>query len=104
LSDRDIYKHLALLPRQNLTVKDAMTSSPYVAQGFEMLSKIARTMADNKYGCTIVENAEGQICGIFTTIDALYILSNLLKESGESEFHTMNIEDYLRVHQPRVAV
>ncbi|MGE0763638.1 MAG: HPP family protein [Bdellovibrionales bacterium] len=104
LSDRDIFRHLALSSVGDAKVRDAMSASPYVVTWAEGLAKIARTMADNKYGCTIVVDATGKVKGIFTTVDAMAILARLLHEPGDSEFHVMSVTDYLNHYRPVEAV
>lgn len=104
ISDRDVYKHLALGQTHKALVQDAMSQHPYAVAPSESLAKVATQMAENKFGCTVVVDADRQVKGIFTTTDALYILAQLLNRDGESEFHKMNIEDYLNHHQFNVAI
>jgi predicted transcriptional regulator len=104
LSERDIYKQVALGNHEHLTVGDAMSSAPFIVKAQNQLSKVVRIMAENKFGCAIVENPEGDVCGIFTTTDALYVLSWMLQENEESEFYAMSVEEYLNFHQPKAAV
>lgn len=99
LTERDIYKHLALGHTHKTEVREAMVINPFIVSGGETLAKVARAMADNKYGCTVVVNLKGEVSGIFTTTDALTILARLLDQSGESDFHVMSIEDYLNQYQ-----
>lgn len=44
------------------------------------LSEVTKTMATEKYGSAVVINNDGAVLGIFTTIDALNILTKLLKK------------------------
>lgn len=60
-----------------LRVSDAMSSNPYTASPDTPLSEVARRMADERYGAVLIVD-DGTIQGIFTTTDALRILSQLL--------------------------
>ena len=62
-------------------VEDAMTADPYVVASDAPLEDVARTMAEHKYGSAIVLD-RGEVKGIFTTIDALRALLDLLVHRG----------------------
>ena len=78
LSERDIWRHMALNAKAKSTVREVMVSKPYVVQPEDLLSNVTEVMAKNKYGCAIVVNDQG-ICGIFTSTDALKMLAELLR-------------------------
>ncbi len=95
LSDRDIYRQMAFQPTKKL-VSEAMSLNPFTVKSGERLGPVVKMMADNKYGCAIVCNSQEKVVGIFTTTDALYILSRLLEDSDDSSgFRVMSIEEYL---------
>lgn len=60
-----------------LRVSDAMTANPYVASPDTPLSEVTLRMADQRYGAVLIVD-DGIVQGIFTTTDALRILSQLL--------------------------
>lgn len=69
--------------RTRMLVKDIM-SSPVVTTDEEAPSnKIAKLMADNKFGCTIVANKDGKPLGIITERDLVIrvLAKNLKPES-----------------------
>lgn len=74
VSERDLGKRIFL--RQK--VSDLMITNPYRVKKGEKLSSVVAKMATKKYGCAVVEDKEGKVVGIFTTTDALHLLSNLL--------------------------
>lgn len=98
ISDRDIYRAIAIKNTPQLLVKEAMDGKPYLVSANISLKEVAQNMAQNKYDCVLVKGLQGQVRGIFTTIDALYILSRLL-DGPDDHFRTMNIEEYLAHHQ-----
>lgn len=58
-------------------VEEAMTEDVYTVAPSEPLEAVARAMATKKYGCAVV--VEGRdVVGIFTAVDALRALANLL--------------------------
>lgn len=95
VSERDILRYLAGHPGAKVDVEKVMSPAPYVVGPHEPLSKVAKVMAENKYGCTIVAGPKG-ICGIFTTTDALKILAQILADPDRNPFKMMKIEDYFR--------
>ncbi len=95
LSERDIYRHMALHPNSKASVHEAMIANPYLVEPTDLLADVAETMAREKYGCAIVVGSNG-ICGIFTTTDALRILALMLREPLSSPFKVMRLEEYFR--------
>lgn len=61
----------------DLRVTDAMTPDPYTASPSEKVEPVAREMAKKRYGAVLVVD-EGQVKGIFTTTDALWMLAEVL--------------------------
>lgn len=96
LSERDILRFKALHPeKKRAATREAMTSAPFVVTPDASLADVAKEMAESKYGCAVVAGPKG-IVGIFTTTDALKILSALLHEDDPAPFRIMRIEEYLR--------
>lgn len=79
LSDRDIQvlEFLAKDHAEALRVDDAMTRDVYVAAPEAPLQEVVAAMAAGKFGSTVVVEG-GKVRGIFTTIDALRALADLL--------------------------
>lgn len=97
LSERDLQK----VPPEDdeNTVKAIMIKNPYSVKKGTPLSKVTQTMSEKKYGCTIVHDGHGGIVGIFTTTDALRILSLLLRNpTFVQKFNLVDdIIDYERI-------
>ncbi|MDZ4660697.1 MAG: CBS domain-containing protein [Pseudomonadota bacterium] len=75
VSERDIKG------KSDLSVEDVMVANPFKVVRGQLLAEVAQRMAEKKYGCAIIENDKGEVAGIFTTTDALFLLSRLLKDS-----------------------
>jgi len=81
VSQRDLLQATDSAPIGNL-----MTKNPYVVRAGTLLSEVTYKMASEKYGSAVVANSSGEILGIFTTTDALKMLTwYLAKEEKESE-------------------
>jgi acetoin utilization protein AcuB len=80
LSDRDVHmvETLKDVDPQVVTVEDAMTSSPYVADANTSLTEVASTMAEHKYGSVIVTQNQ-KVVGVFTTVDACRVLAEVFE-------------------------
>ena len=102
LSDGDIDRALALGKRPSAKVAEAMTADPFAVSMDMPIGQVAQVMADNKYGSAVVVDHGGQVRGIFTTTDALYILARVLREPDEIDFAVLKLVDYLKIHQRAV--
>lgn len=80
LTDRDIKLVLGFngTDPQTLTVDEAFTPDPYFTSPEAPLNEVVAHMAEKKYGCAIVMD-NGKLVGIFTEVDALRALSELLE-------------------------
>lgn len=78
VSERDLALVETLVPDswQTLAVAEAMSTGPYAVAPDAPLGRVARDMADAKYGSAVVVDAAGHIVGIFTTTDALDALAD----------------------------
>lgn len=56
--------------RSNADCKRNLSKKPYVVAEDTDLSEVALEMAEKKHDCTLIVNANGDIVGIFTSIDA----------------------------------
>jgi acetoin utilization protein AcuB len=63
---------------EKLKVSDCFTSNPYKVSPEALLNDVLDEMAENKYGCVIVNDNE-HLVGIFTWIDALKATKSLLE-------------------------
>ncbi len=79
LSIRDIHliETLKDVYPAKVKVEDAMTQEVYVVSPDSPLDEVVDELAAKKYGSAIVEQ-NGKVVGIFTVIDALQALSELL--------------------------
>ncbi len=59
------------------TVAQAATLEPYTVKAEAKLDAVCAEMADNKYGCALVEDNK-KIVGIFTWVDALKAMQEIL--------------------------
>jgi acetoin utilization protein AcuB len=82
LTDRDINFALAVdgTTPENLTVEEACTLEPYLVAPTESVATVARRMAHDHIGCTLIAQ-NGKLIGIFTTVDACRVLSEALSGS-----------------------
>ena len=88
VSDRDLRQAKFLADDEDIRVADVMTMEPYCAKVGTPLSEVAKKMADNKFGSTVILNDTGQVVGIFTVTDAVRLLSEILaSENGPQARH-----------------
>jgi CBS domain-containing protein len=80
VSQRDLYflETIAGVDPETVRVEEAMSDAPYVVDPGASVRHVVREMADKKYGCAIVAE-RGEVMGLFTTVDALRLLSDLLE-------------------------
>jgi len=81
LSDRDIYFALALEEKHDveIQVEDIIMPDPYIVTPDTPLSEIVNQMSTQKLGSTLIEE-NGQLLGIYTTVDVCRDLAALLTE------------------------
>jgi acetoin utilization protein AcuB len=80
LSERD----LALFDRMRggdvgASVEDAMTQDVQTAASGDPIDKVVDAMVMTKHGCVVVIDRHNDVEGIFTTIDGLQILAEVLR-------------------------
>lgn len=83
VSERDINLLLTFANNDalQLPVEEAMSPDPYFTPSDRSLSEVASAMARHKYGSALVMEGS-RVIGIFTAIDALRILPDLLEQKG----------------------
>ena len=80
LSSRDIgFLEAAPAMAQAMTVEDVMTPAPYTVGPSAPLDAVAGAMSRRKIGSAVVVD-RGRVVGVFTTVDALRLLSTLLAD------------------------
>ncbi|MGD8858458.1 MAG: CBS domain-containing protein [Myxococcales bacterium] len=80
LSDRDIaaVESLPIQGDREVRVAEAMTPVPYAVPASMALSRVARMMARQHYGCAVVTGADDdRVLGVFTVTDALRALAEV---------------------------
>ncbi|HEY6175953.1 MAG TPA: CBS domain-containing protein [Kofleriaceae bacterium] len=83
VSDRDLHL-METLPDSDpdeITVDEAMTEDVYAVGLDDPVDAVAERMAVRKYGCAIVVNRHGGVEGIFTTVDAMQLLADVLRKA-----------------------
>ena len=80
LTERDIHLASSFQGAAELKVNDVMMPMTYVVRPESPLNEVVSTMAEHKYGSAIVQQENGRLVGIFTAVDALRVLSDVLKE------------------------
>jgi acetoin utilization protein AcuB len=65
-------------------VEEAMSAQPYVVGPETALEEVARTMWKERCGCAVIVDQE-QVIGIFTGVDALEALSQVLGGEDDEE-------------------
>jgi acetoin utilization protein AcuB len=80
VSERDILRFDRLRRADDrFTVEDAMTEDVYSARGEQTLEEVVDAMAEHRYGSVVIVNRCGTVEGIFTTVDAMQVLGELLR-------------------------
>lgn len=80
LGDLDLVQSYADIDRRLLTVAEAMTPDPYCVQETAALDAVADAMAERRLGSAIVVDAQRNVVGIFTAVDALRVLARRLRQ------------------------
>ena len=79
VTQRDLYllETIAGVDLREDCVDDAMSNDAYAVQPDAWLDEVTGEMATQRYGCAVVIE-RGRVIGIFTTTDALRVLSGAL--------------------------
>ena len=80
ISDRDLrlVESFKDVDPTKLKVEEAMTPTSYTVSPEAQLDEVAATMSEHKYGSAVVMQ-NSKVVGIFTTVDAMRALSELLR-------------------------
>jgi len=94
VSERDLHRLEPFVESAKVTVGDVMVRNPYVAKVGTPLEEVTDVMAAHKFGCAVVVNDSDEVIGIFTTVDAMKILTSILREERYDSQYERAIEDY----------
>jgi acetoin utilization protein AcuB len=83
VSQRDVYrferwKHLY----NQFVVEDAMSDDVYTADVDQPVDEVVEEMAKEKYGSAVVMNRRYHVEGIFTTVDGMQVLADVLRRAA----------------------
>lgn len=84
VSERDLLRYFESDDFKILCLGEIIQHPPFVVGEDEPLHSVLDVMIKNKWGSALIVNEAYHLVGIFTTIDALIILQNLI--TGESHF------------------
>ncbi len=79
LTDRDLKLASSFADANSMKVEEVMTPDPYTVVPEAPLDRVVLEMAEHKYGCTIVQQSNGKVVGIFTAVDGLRVLGETLE-------------------------
>lgn len=84
ITDRDIQFALAFekADANELKIRDCYTDEPYIVSPSTKVSEVTKYMAHKHIGCALVVDNK-KLKGIFTTVDACRMLSEVLCEKAE---------------------
>lgn len=85
VSERDLHL-IETLPGSDpavVTVEEAMTSDVYTVDPEAPIDVVVEHMANRKQGSAIVVDRNGIVVGIFTTVDALQVLADVLRKATQ---------------------
>ena len=75
ISDRDL-QFITLMGNSNeIKCQDIMTKDPVIVDTSSPISEVSLTMVEKNINCVLINNSEGKVVGIFTSTDALKLLS-----------------------------
>ena len=84
LSDRDIKLAISFNLTDDTKVEDVMTPDPYTVKVHANLDEVVLQMAEHKYGCSIIVQDNGKVVGIFTDVDGLRVLGEMIHQHYKS--------------------
>jgi len=79
LSDRNLKEALGSPGGEKFLVEDAMMPDVFAVSPDAELYTVVEEMAEEKYGCALIQEKDGKVIGVFTTVDACRFLARLLK-------------------------
>lgn len=79
VSDRNVQAEIGSPYGERYTAEDVMISDPFTVPPHAELDGVVAAMAEEKYGCVLVQDEGGELLGIFTTVDACRALRQVLE-------------------------
>lgn len=79
ISDRSVKSALGFEGKNTLTAEDVMIRDPFTVAPQTDLDEVVAAMAEEKYGCALIQDNDGKLVGIFTTVDACRALRQVLE-------------------------
>lgn len=79
ITERDISLALSFKDSSELSVEDVMTNDTYSVHPDAPLNEVVGEMAEKKYGCAVVQQGNGKVVGIFTTVDGMRAFGEVLE-------------------------
>jgi len=81
LSERDLYlvESLPGVNPTNVRVEEAMVENVFIVEPDAPVGEVVQTMIDRKFGSAVISEND-RVVGVFTTIDALRALHELLEK------------------------
>lgn len=82
VTERDLHlvETLRDVDPASVKVEEAMTPEPYAISPETSLEWVVSEMAEHKYGAAVVVDGRNKVLGVFTTVDALRSLQDLLAD------------------------
>lgn len=77
VSDRDLQFITQYGNEKEVLCKDIMTTDIFSVSTSEPIAALAKQMVEKRINSALINNSEGKVVGIFTSTDALKILSNI---------------------------
>lgn len=96
VTDRDVKLAASFQGSDTMNVDEVMTPEPYAVLPEAPVDQVVTEMAAKKYGCAIIQQANGKIVGIFTASDGLRAFGEQLPEfykhpSGDLEIRSKGV-------------
>lgn len=84
VSERDLHLLERVLGGDpEATVADAMSSQVFSVGAEDALDRVVEVMADRRLGSAVVVDRAGAVAGIFTTVDGMQALADVLQRATE---------------------
>lgn len=85
VSERDLHL-IETLPGGNpdeVTVEEAMVADVYTVSADDPVDTVVEMMSTRKYGSAVVMDRRGRVDGIFTAVDGLQVLADVLRSATQ---------------------
>ena len=85
LSDRDLSRVFSHKSAEAPRVEDVMTKLPFIVSPDEDIQRVTEVMASERLGSVLIKGPGDKLLGIFTTTDALALLSKIFAQTKPQE-------------------